>query len=85
MELGLEPMEVTIRNEVGMVLDPKQLDRAPQMVESLLADPEKFRVRIAELRKKIVFNVGGSVETGAAAIEEIAASVAGKRQSSSKT
>lgn len=84
MELGLEPMEVTIRNEVGMVLDPKHLDRAPQMVESLLADPEKFRARIAALRKRVVFNVGTSVETGAAAIKKIAASVAEKRHSSSK-
>jgi YidC/Oxa1 family membrane protein insertase len=81
MELGLEPMEVSIRNEVGMVLKQDNLENAPQMIDKLLSDPDLFREKIAIIRKKIIFNCGQSVETGAAAIANIAATIKEKRTS----
>jgi YidC/Oxa1 family membrane protein insertase len=81
MELGLEPMEVSIRNEVGMVLKQDNLENAPQMIDKLLSDPDLFREKIATIRKKIIFNCGQSVETGAAAIANIAATIKEKRTS----
>jgi YidC/Oxa1 family membrane protein insertase len=71
-ELGLEPMEVSIRNEVGLVLNPKELEKAPEMIDTLLSNPDQFRERIARLREKIIFNFGKSVEIGAQSIAEIA-------------
>lgn len=71
-KLELEPMEVTIRNEVGFVLKPDELEKAPLVIKNLLSDPERFREKIAQLRKKILFNFGTSVQTGAQEIIKIA-------------
>ncbi len=79
MELGLDPLEVTIRHEVGEVLSPDEIGRAPEMIESLLADRKKFTDRITALREKVLFNIGRSVEVGAEAIAGIADSMRQKR------
>ncbi len=71
-ELGLEPMEVSIRNEVGFVLKTDELEKAPLTIENLLSDPGRFKEKIAALRDKILFNFGKSVETGASEIIKIA-------------
>jgi YidC/Oxa1 family membrane protein insertase len=71
-ELGLEPMEVSIRNEVGFVLKMDELEKAPLVIEKLLSDPEQFKKKISNLRENILFNFGKSVETGAREIMKIA-------------
>ena len=78
-ELGLEPMEVSIRNEVGYVLKMDELENAPSVIEELLSDPARFKKKIAGLREKILFNFGKSVETGAREIIKIADSQRQKR------
>ncbi len=71
-ELGLEPMEISIRNQVGAVLSPDNLSGAPSLINSLCENPEKFKAGIRQFREKVVFNLGNSVAVGAAAIAEIA-------------
>ncbi len=78
-ELGIEPMEVSIRDQVGKVLAPDNLDKAPEMIESLLSDPAQFRERIIALRNQLVFNLGKSVEVGAMEIAKIAENISNKR------
>jgi len=72
MELGIEPMEVSIRSEVGRILSPDNLEQAPSIINSLLANPDQFREHIAALRQRLVFNLGNSVEVGAREIAAIA-------------
>jgi YidC/Oxa1 family membrane protein insertase len=79
-ELEIEPMEVTIRNEIGAILEPSRLDRAPDVINDLLADPRQFKNKIVELRKRLVFNLGKSAETGAKEIARIADRKAGERK-----
>src|SRR5439155_16135291 len=64
-ELGLEPMELRIRRELGAVLRLDRLTEAPQHVAALLRGSAAFRVRTAALREEWVFNFGRSVELGA--------------------
>lgn len=71
-QLGIEPLEVSIRNEIGTILEPSHLDKAPKVIESLLANPRQFQHKIAKLRKRLVFNLGKSVEVGAREIARIA-------------
>ena len=80
-ELGIEPMEVSIRDQVGKVLAPDNLDKAPEMIDSLLSDPAQFREQIITLRNQLVFNLGKSVEVGAMEIAKIAENVSNKRRS----
>jgi CDP-Glycerol:Poly(glycerophosphate) glycerophosphotransferase len=78
MELGLEPMEMRIRRELGTILPLERLAEAPRHVAELLHDAAKFRERSAALRDEWVFNFGRSVETGAREIARIADECAGQ-------
>ena len=76
-ELGLEPMELRIRRELGTVLPLDRLTEAPQHVAELLRGAAAFRVRSALLREEWVFNFGHSVELGAREIARMADERAG--------
>ena len=71
-ELGLEPVESTIRDQVGEIVSPDALDQAPAAIGRLLADPGRFRARMRELRETMVFRLGHSIPDGAAEIARIA-------------
>ena len=71
-ELGIEPIEASIRSEVGEIVAPGRLEEAPGAVERLLAHPERFRQRMRELRETQVFRLGHSIPDGAAEIVRLA-------------
>ena len=71
-ELGLEPMEMRIRRELGTVLPVDRLAAAPAYVAELLRGAAEFRERTAALRGEWTFNFGRSVEVGAREIARIA-------------
>ena len=77
-ELGIEPREFAIRREVGEVLGVQDIERAPEAIERLTADPAGFRTRIDELRRERVFNIGDSGEVGAREIARISDEIAAK-------
>jgi len=72
-ELGLEPVESSIRDQVGEVLLPVDLDQAPVAIERLLAEPHRFRERVRALRERSVFCLGNSIPNGAREIARLAA------------
>jgi CDP-glycerol glycerophosphotransferase (TagB/SpsB family) len=71
-ELGIEPFESSIREQVGEVLDPSALDQAPLVIERLLASPDRFRDQVRDLREESVFRLGHSLPDGAAEIARLA-------------
>ena len=71
-ELGLEPMEMRIRRELGAILPLDRLGEAPRYVAELLGDAEAFRKRSVALREEWAFNFGHSVEAGAREIARLA-------------
>ena len=76
-ELGLEPMEMRIRRELGTVLPLDRVGDAPRHVVELLRGAAERRARNAALRKEWVFNFGRSVEVGAREIARLADERAG--------
>lgn len=78
-QIGLEPLEITIRPRVGAVLPLDQIEDAPGYVVKLLADPETHRRGIAALREELVFHPGESAEVGAREIARIADECASAR------
>ena len=76
-ELGLEPMEMRIRRELGAILPLDRLAEAPKYVAELLRGGVEFRARCAALREAWTFNFGRSVEAGAREIARIADEHAG--------
>lgn len=71
-DFGLEPVEISIRRQVGDILDPARVAEAPQRIRSLLANPAAFDKHIQALRDQYLFNVGDSARVGANAIADIA-------------
>lgn len=71
-ELGIEPVEASIREEVGEVLAPTALEQAPEAIERLLANAGRFRERMRELREMSVYRLGHSIPDGAAEIARLA-------------
>src|SRR5437879_8492400 len=61
-ELGLEPMEMRIRHELGTILALDRLADAPRYVADLLRDAGSFRKRSVAFREEWAFNFGRSVE-----------------------
>jgi hypothetical protein len=76
-ELGLEPMEMRIRRDLGSVLPLDRVAEAPLRVAKLLGGAAEFRRRTKALREDWAFNVGRSVEAGAREIARIADERAG--------
>ncbi len=70
--LGLEPMEMRIRRELGTILPLDRLADAPRYVADLLRDAESFRKRSVAFREEWAFNFGRSVEAGAREIARLA-------------
>jgi len=71
-KLGIEPIENTMRGQLGEVLGPDRLAEAPAAIERLLSDPERFRGEMRRLRETIVFRLGHSIPDGAAEIARLA-------------
>ena len=71
-DLGMDPFEATIRDQVGEVLPADALDQAPTALDRLLRDPEGFRARMRELRESSVFNLDGCTGPGAREIARLA-------------
>jgi YidC/Oxa1 family membrane protein insertase len=75
--LGLEPLEMRIRREVGAVLPLDRLREAPACVAALARNATSFRARCLALREEWAFNPGRSAEVGAREIARIADECAG--------
>jgi CDP-glycerol glycerophosphotransferase (TagB/SpsB family) len=71
-ELGIEPVETSIREQVGEILATSALAQAPDAIERLLATAGRFRERMKELREQSVFRLGHSVPDGAVEIARLA-------------
>lgn len=70
--VGVTPIEVSIRSEIGEVVSPDRMDDLPGAVERLCADPEAFAGKIRELRSRTVYNPGRSAEVAAEKLAELA-------------
>jgi len=64
-ELGIEPIELSLRPEIGIVISPNRLDAVPQAITELMANQAVYKERFAELRNRYVYSFGNSADTGA--------------------
>jgi len=72
LELNIEPIEVSIRNEIGEVLELKNIDQIPTAISNLLSTGQQQIKNIRASRDIRVFNQGTSASIGAKFIEKIA-------------
>lgn len=63
-ELGLEPLELELRSEIGLLVSPDNLEEVNRIIPQLMTEVDEYRSRIRELRDKYVYNFGSSSEVG---------------------
>lgn len=64
-ELGIEPIELSIRQEVGIIVSPEKLNAVAQAIKQLMANQSTYKERLVELRDRHVYNFGHSSDIGA--------------------
>ena len=64
-ELGIDPLELLIRSEIGTIVSPEKLEAVPQAISDLMANRVTYKKHIAELRKQYVYAFGHSSKIGA--------------------
>ena len=70
-EIGIEPLELTLRPKVGIIVSPDNMRSIPEVLEELIAGKDSFRKTIIELRNKHVFAFGESSKIGAQHIMDL--------------
>ena len=64
-ELGIEPLELSIRPKIGTIVSPEKLDTVPQVIEELKASQTEYKECIVKLREQTGYAFGHSSRIGA--------------------
>ena len=64
-ELSTTPIDIEIREKVGISLDETKLDKLKEIVKQLLYDDRFAKNSMKQLRDKYIYNVGNSGQIGA--------------------
>lgn len=59
-KLGMEPMNLTLRTEVGAVVKPDELEKANGVIADMLAKREEYAEKIQKVYEEHVYNIGKS-------------------------
>ena len=70
-KIPYEPLESSIRNLIGKVISPNELEDIPKIIESTYENVDHFKIKVKEVRDQTVFNFGQSGIKGAQAIVKI--------------
>lgn len=63
-KLGIEPLEFSLRSQVGIRVDPKAMEGLTERLQQLLADGPEYARKIQQLREQYIANFGHSGEVG---------------------
>lgn len=70
-DISLEPIEISIRNKIGRVISPNNLEEIPRVIRDLDKNVQNISEQIREVRSKTVYNVGTSAKIGAKYIQQL--------------
>lgn len=69
--LGIEPLEVRIRNQIGRSIRPEQVSMAGEIVNDFIKHQQEYREQIIFTREQNIYNFGESTRVGADIVENI--------------
>ena len=70
-ELGIDTIEVSYRQEVGIVLPLDEINKVPEKIEILYRKSEIFQKKIKRIRAKNIYNLDESAIIGAKHIYDL--------------
>ena len=77
-KIGLDPVEISLRNEIGVAVEKDGLDEVDKVVENLLVSSKEYKEVIENKFENLIFNHGCAAEKGA---RYILTSLANKKKS----
>ena len=69
--LGIEPLEISVRDRLGKILPVNELQDIGHQVRALLKDSNKWSEDIKTAREKLLYKTGRSGRAGAQALMDI--------------
>lgn len=69
-DISLEPIEISIREKIGYVVKPDEINRIPELIRCNYKI-DNLRKSIREIRSKTVYNIGQSAVIGSEVIEQM--------------
>ena len=70
-ELGIEPIEIRLRREMGAIIEPTNIATLGETVERLIRERAWYQESLAELRNNNVFVFNQSSKVGADALRAL--------------
>ena len=70
-DISLEPIETSIRNKVGHIVSPNNLEEITEIISGLNKNTQNFSEQIRGIREKTVYNIGESAKIGAEYIRQL--------------
>jgi YidC/Oxa1 family membrane protein insertase len=70
-DIALEPIETTIRDKIGHIVSPNNLEEILDLVRILDKNTQDISKLIKEIREKTVYNIGESAKVGAEYIKQL--------------
>ena len=70
-DITLEPIETSIRDKIGHVVSPNNLEEILELIRILDKNTQDISKIIKETREKTVYNIGGSAKIGAQYIRQL--------------
>ena len=58
------PIEVSIREKIGKIILPTELELIPNEIEILYKQTKELRDKITKIRNELIFNIGESKKDG---------------------
>lgn len=83
-ELGIEPTDISLRNQIGVSLGIDELATIGQVADKMVHNPDVWRERIEVVRKQMIYNLGtGGEQAGRFLLERVLARQAEKAKEAS--
>ena len=61
-KINLEPIEISLRNKIGIEIRLDQMDHVADAVSEIFSKQNEFHDRIFQIRSELIFNLGHSGE-----------------------
>lgn len=73
-ELGIEPTDLSLRNQIGTSLSLDELETLGQVADDMVSHPDAWRERIEGVRARMIYNLGaGGATAGRFLLERVLA------------
>jgi YidC/Oxa1 family membrane protein insertase len=80
-QVGIEPTDISLRNQIGRSVDPHDLSNLVPIVDDMIQNPDRWREQIRQIRQGFIYNLGhGGEAAGKYILQEVLDKQEAKKQ-----